>query len=417
MTARPLISLGLSVLVLGGLTVGCTAQGDRLAAFGGRSAPAADAAGQARRATKALAHNDSAAAIGFAEAAVAASPRDPAYRALLGKSYLQAGRFASARDAFGDALQLQPDNGRAALDLALATIATGDWQGARRVLAAHDDRIAPADLGLAMALSGDPAGAVALLTQAARTPGADAKTRQNLALALALGGQWPMARAVAAADVSPADLDARMQQWALFAQPRTASDQVAALLGVSPVEDHGQPVALALTAPAPVAAPVAVAEVAPTAPRTVTAAPTETTAPVLAVSRIAFAPRHEVVQPLPGATLSATRASIATAAFAAREDRQGSWVVQLGAYRDAAVARDAWARISRRHAVFAQHRPQGAAFRAQSGAYYRLSVGGFARSDADALCHRYRAQGGECFVRRVAGDQIAHWARPNAQVI
>ena len=83
-----------------------------------------------------------------------------------------------------------------------------------------------------MALAGDPGGAVEVLTAAARSPEADVKTRQNLALALALAGRWPEAKAVAAVDLSPADVDKRMTQWATFARPAGAADQVSALLGV-----------------------------------------------------------------------------------------------------------------------------------------------------------------------------------------
>ena len=43
--------------------------------------------------------------------------------------------------------------------------------------------------------------------------------------------------------------------------------------------------------------------------------------------------------------------------------------------------------------------------------FYRLSVGGFARGDAVALCLGYRATGGSCFVRAGAGDQVAMWAK------
>ena len=51
-------------------------------------------------------------------------------------------------------------------------------------------------------------------------------------------------------------------------------------------------------------------------------------------------------------------------------------------------------------------------FRTDKGSFYRLSVGGFARGDADAMCRRYRATGGVCFVRAGAGDQVAQWLRP-----
>src|SRR3569623_419427 len=51
----------------------------------------------------------------FAETAVSLRPQVADYRIVLGQTYLKAGRFVSARDAFGDALSLAPDDGKAAL--------------------------------------------------------------------------------------------------------------------------------------------------------------------------------------------------------------------------------------------------------------------------------------------------------------
>lgn len=426
MNTRMLLSLGLSAFVLGGTLVGCTAGSGGLASAGSRAADGK----QAALAAKALAKGDAAGAVAFAEAAVAAAPQRADYRVLLGKSYLQVGRFQSARAAFADALTLTPDDGRVALNLTLAQIATGNWQAARATLAAHAATIAPSDRGLALALAGDPAGAVGLLMAAARTPGADAKIRQNLGLSLALAGQWSMARAVAAADISPADVDKRMQDWAAFAQPTQASDQVAALLGVTAQQDDGQPAALALVAPQPATSAAEAVAALPTPPssQAMSTAPVRqvavaAAAPTLSVARIVFGPRQEVVQPLPAPLLRAAP-SPGKVAFArvvpvraAPVQRAGDWVVQIGAYDDAAVAHDAWARVSRRHAAFAGHEPQGMMFRGRQGSFYRLSVGGFDRAGADALCRRYRAQGGACFVRRQAGDVMAQWLqRPAMQI-
>ena len=51
-------------------------------------------------------------AISLAEAVVAASPRDPAYRTLLGNAYLRAGRFDSAVTTFDDAMELGDNSAR-----------------------------------------------------------------------------------------------------------------------------------------------------------------------------------------------------------------------------------------------------------------------------------------------------------------
>ena len=105
----------------------------------------------------------------------------------------------------------------------------------------------PSDYGLALALAGRPADAIAVLNSAARQTGADARVRQNLALAYAFAGDWTQARTIAAQDVPADKLDARIQQWMQMAKPAHASDQVAALTGVTPAaSDPGQPVRLAL---------------------------------------------------------------------------------------------------------------------------------------------------------------------------
>lgn len=408
-------SLGAIALALGGLAVMCAADApDRAVSAGAKASD---------KAVKALRKHHVEEAIAAAEQAVAVAPREPGYRMVLGQSYLQAGRFQSAAQAFADVLALAPQDGKAALNLALAQVATGDWQGARRTLAAHEADIPASDRGLAMALTGDTAGAVTLLTGIARSPDATPKVRQNLALSYALAGQWALARVVAAADMSPADVDARLAQWAAFAQPNGAADQVASLLGVKPTADRGQPVTLALNAPTPVM-PVAATEaaaVAATAPVPVAATTTPT-------PQIAFAPHQEVVQPITALLIRRASGSFRTPvvarpvevarvvpakpAMAHQAAAHGSWVVQLGAFSSAGVAKDAWGRATQRFAAFAGHRPQGMSFKAASATFYRLSVGGFSRSEADQTCRQYRARGGACFVRAGAGDQVATWVKP-----
>ena len=391
---------------------------------------AREAAKQADQVVKALARHDAAAAVAAAEQAVQAAPGDAGYRLLLGQSYMEAGRFVSAGQAFADTLTLDSDNGKAALNLALTQIAAGDWQTARRTLGAHTGSIPAADRGLAMALAGDTDGAVAVLTAVARSPEATVKVRQNLALAYALAGQWQAARVVAAADLSPADVDKRLEQWAAFAQPSAASDQVASLLGVRPVSDNGQPVAVALHARAtPVAMTPVEASVATQVVTTVAASVETAAAPQPAMTHVAFAAPHEVVQPLPATLIApspgpvkvalATRAAtvrgpsnaLAAVRPVAARSSSGQWYVQLGAYESAGVARDDWGRARRRYAAFSGHVPQGATIKLGASSFYRLSVGGFARADALRACQAYRARGGHCFVRLGAGEQVAQWVQ------
>jgi Flp pilus assembly protein TadD len=423
MKTNMVVMAGLSALVLGGPMVGCTANGGGVASASDRAGAVAEknAARDAGRAQSALADKNGAAAIGFAESAVSLMPQSAEYRQLLAQSYMQGGRFRSAAQTYGEVLSLSPGNGKAALNLALAQVATGDWQAARATLGTYRAVIPAGDRGLALSLAGDTAGGIAVLTELARSTDGNAKIRQNLALSYALAGNWPAARVVATADMAPADVDARLAQWAAFAQPATSSDQVAGLLGVRAVEDQGQPVALALNA-APVprdADPQALAAAEPAAAAVVEApvavAAAETPSPF---AKVSFGPRQEVVQALPavllrptGATKVALGQRSATLAYEVRKPTAGNWYVQLGAFETAGVAKDAWGRATRRFASFAGHAPNGVNFRAKGEDFYRLSVGGFSRSEAVSICRQYRAKGGACFVRVGAGDQMAQWVR------
>ena len=117
---------------------------------------------------------------GAMEQAVSLSPRDSGYRQLLADIYLKSGRFGSARTTYGDVLELDPSNVRAALSIALIQIAQGNPRAAVSRLEDLAGRAPAADVGLAFALAGATDRAVQLLENAARAPGATARTRQNL---------------------------------------------------------------------------------------------------------------------------------------------------------------------------------------------------------------------------------------------
>lgn len=207
--------------------------------------------GIATRAQAALAANDLTTAVELAERAVENTPNDAGFRSLLGNCYFAAGRFASAEAAYRDSLSLIPTQPKIVLKLALVQIAQGKNSEAVAVLDFARSALDPADYGLAMALAGQADTAVSILNQAARSGAADGRVRQNLALAYGLSGDWAMARVVASQDVSPELVDTRIQQWMAMATKSRPSDQVAALTGVTPAADPGQPQRLALnSAPA-----------------------------------------------------------------------------------------------------------------------------------------------------------------------
>src|SRR5437868_8326885 len=275
----------LSFLALASLTAGCAAPQSHVATgFGGK---ANGEIGLATRAMAALNSNNVPMAIDFAERAVAKTPNDAGFRALLGNAYFAGGRFASAEAAYKDSLTLYSNQPQVVLKLALVEIALGKNGEALSFLDAAKDVLDPADYGLAVALAGHPQEAIPVLETAARAPAADSRVRQNLALALALSGDWTNARAIAAQDVPADQVDARIHQWMQLANPKKSSDQVAALIGVTPAAvDPGQPTQLALNK-----TDTRLAQAAPVpAPQVVEAPPAAAPAPQPQLAEIAPAP-------------------------------------------------------------------------------------------------------------------------------
>ena len=441
------LKFAVSALAIGTTMVACspTTQAFRAASA---SAPAAKSDQQAlvayAAAQAAVQKGDMAGALVEAERAVALSPRDVGFRMLLGDLYLKNGRFQSAETTFGDVLTLDPGNARAQLSAALSQIALGRTASALVRLDRLAESEAPADIGLAYALAGQPQRAIELLEPAAREAGANARVRQNLALSYALAGDWQKARVTAAQDVSPAELSQRLQQWAAFAQPKASWDQVAGLLNVTPAHDPGQPVRLAL-APA-VEAPVALAANAVETPEPVSieADPVPVTLaaipapeapssemPVWAsAAEAAPEPAEEsrplyadAVQALVGPQAPVIKASITpTEPRFAREPKAaapkpaaapkgpGRFAVQLGAFSSASGVERAWAQAYKKYG-FAGRTPFSTTVSLPKGKFHRLSVAGYANhAEASAVCRSVKAKGGACFVRAVAGDAPVQWA-------
>jgi D-alanyl-D-alanine carboxypeptidase len=454
MTRLPRFGSALSALALASVLAGCAGPTRQSHSINLNKSDV----GLAMKAQLALAGGDFRAATAFAEKAVEGKPDDSGMRVLLGNTYFGSGRFASAETAYRDALTLLSNQPQTILKLALAQIAQGKNAEALSFLGAARDVLEPADYGLALALAGQPAEAVAVLEPAARAPGADARLRQNLALALGLSGDWGAARIVASQDLSADQVDGRVRQWMTLAKPVRASDQVAALVGVTPAAaDPGVPVRLALRdsqqrlaqaavpapVPAPAAAPAPAADVAwsgAASPATAAEAPpfapmNPAEEPAVAVAaadlpaRSAFAmpAAEEVVAAAASAPDEPTAAPLVAAlapvsvrertipvrkaAAASRGRGKAGVVVQLGAYRSPTRVETAWNQFSGRHGALRDYTPSSARFHGPQGTVYRLSVRGFTSlREAQGLCASLRAKGQGCFVRQVAGDAPAQFA-------
>lgn len=459
MPTRSRLNAAISALALATMLSACAGSGTgkqmtRAADYRDKSVDT----GLATRAIAALNANDPVGAIALAERAVAKTPRDAGFRTLLGNAYFAAGRFASAEQSFKDSLSLYHDQPQVMLKLALVEIAQGKTDDALAFLEFARSSLDPADYGLALALAGRAADAVPVLRQAAGSTRADARVRQNLALAYALAGDWMNARIVASKDVSPRELDERIQGWMQFAGGTKPAQQVAALVGVTPAAvDPGEPAELVLVKSdtqlaqaAPVSAPVAMPQPAP-APEPyyapppplpveaqVTAAaaphqpqpqvgsitvklppaePVAAAAPAIIAAAPAYIPppiaeedfpyvevkRHPRKAKLIAAASPAIRAPVEKAVL---RTGKSSTVVQLGAYASSSRVLAAWTAAARRHNDLRNYAPMSARFVSARGPVYRLSVKGFAsQAEAGRLCNSIKRSGGSCFVRTVAGDR------------
>ena len=429
MMNRTILKLAASVLIIG--TMGVATATEVTPKMVRAAEQAAD------NALAALKKNRMQDAVRYAERAVAYNPSSAEHRALLGQAYLHSGRFQSAETAFGDALRLAPDHGRAALGLSLTQIALGKNDAALASLGQARGRVPDADVGLGMALAGDKAGALAILEPAARSADANAKVRQNLALTYALSGRWAEARTTAAQDVAADQVDKRMIEWASFTRPRGTNEQVASLLGVKPVLDSGMPTQLALLEAKPEPAPVALAAVEPQpAPEPVVevaAAPEEVApAPVIRSIDIPQPVLAPVAAPVQAKPVKVAKPYLVSAAAANTPKpfyvkpvaakpvlvsqpvaRRGNFVVQLGAFSSEDRLERGWNNSVGKVSWLKDYAPVSTKFKNADGrSLHRLAISGFSsRIEAVNLCRKMRERGGACFVRGTAGDAPVQWVK------
>ena len=455
MRSRLILALAASVVSVGGLTLAAPV-------FAKAEDGTQRAAEQMAKAERELALDKTERAVKYAERAVEAAPLSVEARALLARTYLADGRLTSAQAAYGDVLTLAPGDPTATLNLALVRTALGDRTGAHALLMGSGG-LSDADRGLGLVLTGDLAGGVRTLTQAARGPEADGRLRQNLAFAYAMAGDWRQARVVASQDLAPAMVHQRIGEWSQVARPRNSWDQVAYLLNIQPVEDAGMPQGLALNLPAARAASTALAQAEPVverpaviAPVAVAELPSRSEVAVVASEPAIVFQRQAVVQPLPMAqaapavptTMLARSAPVpppplmlARAAPAApapmlaraappaapsgrlqpasttvrapssRFTSGGRFVVQLAAYVTPGAAETGWMRAQRRYDLDGAT-PLASKATVGGRQFTRLAAGHFTtRAEATAVCRSVKSDGGECFVREVRGDDLPHWAK------
>ena len=414
----PRIALAVSTAIAGLALAGCTSAVAPQANSSFVSAQAALGKGQVE---KAMMH---------AEAAVLAEPRNPGYRALLGAAYMEAGRFQSAATSFGDALDLGDENPRTVLSFALAKIAVGEGRAALSVLDEYANLIDPADLGLALALAGQPErGVHVLINEVRATEEVTPKLRQNLAYTYALAGNWRAARVMAAEDVPADQLDSRLTEWAAMSAPEMSQQRIAELLDVAPQYDAGQPQRLALAnfpsqemmvAQAAEQAPaeMMMADAAEPAPMMAKADPAPTFAQAFAspapsvetVETTASGIRYvsnPVVQELPvraeraaprmAASSQRRMAPPATPAPVASDKSMATHLVQLGSYDSKIEAERGWTVLKSKFPQLKDHKLVVTEAVVNGRTFWRVAAEGFGPKSARSLCSTVKSAGRGCF--------------------
>lgn len=409
-----LFGLILTTALASGALTGCT--GDR----------APDVQVSAGKAGQALEKGRTNAAIRHAEAAVLAEPRAAQHRVVLGATYLQAGRFASAETSFAEAMELGDESARVVVSRALAMVAIGRADDAHSLLARHADNIDPADLGLAFAMADDPQRGASILTAELRGQQNTPKVRQNLAYALALNGDWRSARLLVAEDVPADKIGDRLGQWASTAHPEAQTLRVANMLGVPIAQNDARPAQLALVnfPSTPMLAAEAVATMQPIdiTPSIAVAEPAEAARiepvrvaelPALAAStpapleRFAPAPSAPIPTPLEATAPAPQRASVrpvmaAAPKPAAQKLQSGNHLVQLGSYLSRADAERAWGVFQARHPVLKDTPLVITKADVKGRIYYRVAAGNLAEGSARSLCSSVKARGQGCLAYSAA---------------
>jgi D-alanyl-D-alanine carboxypeptidase len=391
-------------------------------------------------------------ALTLAEMAVEGDPQNREYRGLLSRIYMAQGRFQSAERTLMDVMELGQEDARTVISLALVRIAQGHTGSAIALVDANKDIIPASDYGLAIALAGQSDRGIEILSGAIRGDNANARTRQNLALAYALSGRWREARVMASQDMAESQVNDRIAEWAQYARPGAYEMRVAGLLKVTPQTDSGQPVRLALNSgvsapvmavampepPAPMAAQVQVAsnELAAIGPAplsvnagfdaaaseqsvTMVSAPTVTEAAPLikaqqgptksqmAMTAMAVKPvAPKPVTPKAAAAPVKRTVKLALADVEPARAVSGSHLVQLGAFSSAASAKQAWEKLYGRYSVLQGFKSASSKVTIGNKTYIRLAAMGFGNLEtAQAACKSIKSKGGECMVRSLSGEQ------------
>jgi hypothetical protein len=204
---------------------------------------------------------------------------------------------------------------------------------------------------------------------------------------------------------NPGGVEQPYKGFKIYEQPAPPDEEVDA--NTTPAAKPALKTEAVAPAPAP-AAPKPVVAAAPPAPKIAAATPVPAPAKPAAITKsdlppasapggaATAAPRSLAL--VPAKPAAATPAPVAAPVPAAAD---GTFVLQIGAYKSQADADAAWTAYKAKHAALlsgASNNIQQADL-GDKGTWYRLRVVGFPSKDvASAMCDRLKADGGTCFL-------------------
>lgn len=297
-------------------------------------------------------------------------------------------------------------NAAAYNDLGVARDLEGQFSAAvqpfRDALAIAPDMIsAKVNLGLSLALSGDPQQAIQILEPMARGSDATPKIREDYAAALAIAGETDQASQVLSIDMPPDQINSALNGY-----------QALAAGAMPPIPD-----APAATASPAAGAPPATVAALPTSNIQATILPPVSQSPIpqpsssMPPATITAQAAPAAAPPVRATTTVATVETTATkttpmkaanmpASQAAPASAEGNVMVQLAALNSQSQAQAAWDSASRKMpSLLADRSPDIQTAQIGDRTFYRLRTGGFAsRAAAAQFCSKIQAAGGTCAV-------------------
>jgi Flp pilus assembly protein TadD len=342
--------------------------------------------------------------------ALAAAPNNGEALAGMGQVLINQGDAEAALDYFTRAAAADPKNPRVFNGLGLANDLLGHHEEAqvsygRGLDHAAGDRALLNNLALSFMLSKNYETAIRILSGLATADQAGEDSRQNLAMAYGLSGDFASAEKLLALDLTPDQIKGRLYY---FRRLQTASPEAqtkALFLGVEPApviaqETEVKPVAMPEVKPE--ARPEMAAEAAPEAPAKAQAVEAaEKPAPAVAKA----APRLKPAAKAPKPVSPAPKAAPKQPEQAAKQPEQAAkrYSVQLGSYKSEAFALLSFRKLTKAHDDLL-HGFSAAVTQVdlgEGGIGYRLYIREITgRAAAEALCGNMQAQKLDCLVRQ-----------------